>query len=91
VSEIPIEQRDATEVKYISGLQDGEVKTVLLTPEDSPAGNYAFDVTPARLVTGLITERGICDASEEGVLGLYPEMRRGDSYGLPGPGHEKRH
>ncbi|MCK4783593.1 MAG: hypothetical protein KAV87_07580, partial [Desulfobacteraceae bacterium] len=46
-----------------------------LTPEDSPAGNYAFDVTPARLVTGLITERGICDASEEGVLGLYPEKR----------------
>ncbi len=44
-----------------------------MTPEDSPAVNYAFDVTPARLVTGLITERGICDASEEGVLGLYPE------------------
>jgi len=44
-----------------------------LTPEDSPAVNYAFDVTPARLLTGLITERGICTASEEGVLGLYPE------------------
>ena len=43
-----------------------------MTPEDSPAVNYAFDVTPARLVTGLITERGICAASEEGVLGLYP-------------------
>ena len=39
------------------------------------AANYAFDVTPARLVTGLITERGICDASEEGVLGLYPEKK----------------
>lgn len=75
VQQIPIEQRDATEVKYISGLHDGEIKTVLLTPEDSPAANYAFDVTPARLVTGLITERGICAASEEGVLGLYPEKR----------------
>jgi methylthioribose-1-phosphate isomerase len=75
VKEIPIEERDATEVKYIQGLHDGEIKKVLLTPENSPAGNYAFDVTPARLVTALITERGICDASEEGVLGLYPEKR----------------
>lgn len=79
VKEIPIERRDATEVKYIAGLLDGETRSVLLTPEDSPAENYAFDVTPARLVTGLITERGICDASEEGVLGLYPEKR---SHGL---------
>jgi methylthioribose-1-phosphate isomerase len=75
VEEIPIEQRDATEVKYMSGLHEGEIKTVLLTPEDSPAANYAFDVTSARLVTGLITERGVCEASEEGVLGLYPEKR----------------
>ena len=73
VKEIPIEQRDETEVKFIPGLSGGEIITVLLAPEDSPAGNYAFDVTPARLVTGLITERGICQASEEGVLGLYPE------------------
>lgn len=76
VKEIPIEQRDASEVKYISGLHEGEIKTVLLTPADSPAANYAFDVTPAHLVTGLITERGICEASEEGVLGLYPEMKK---------------
>jgi methylthioribose-1-phosphate isomerase len=75
VKEIPIEQRDETEVKFIPGLFGGEIITVLLAPEDSPAGNYAFDVTPARLVTGLITERGICQASEEGVLGLYPEKR----------------
>ena len=73
VKNIPIEQRDATEVRTIQGLHEGVIKTVLLTPEDSPAVNYAFDVTPSRLVTGLITERGICDASEEGVLGLYPE------------------
>ena len=75
VKEIPIEQRDETEVKFIPGLSDGKIITVLLAPEDSPAGNSAFDVTPARLVTGLITERGICEASEEGVLGLYPEKR----------------
>jgi len=73
VKDIPIEQRDAAEVKYISGLHGGEIKTVLLTPKDSPAANYAFDVTPARLVTGLITDRGICEATEEGILGLYPE------------------
>jgi methylthioribose-1-phosphate isomerase len=76
LAEIPIEQRDGTEVRTITGLHQGEMTTVRLTPEKSPAANYAFDVTPARLVTGLITERGICDASEEGVLGLYPEKRR---------------
>ncbi|MDM8530535.1 S-methyl-5-thioribose-1-phosphate isomerase [Anaerolineales bacterium HSG25] len=75
VAEIPIEQRDATEVKYIAGAHEGGTKTVLLTPENSPAANYAFDVTPARLVTALITERGICEASEDGILGLYPEKR----------------
>ena len=73
VKEVPIEQRGGEEVRYIQGLHDGEIKKVLLTPVDSPAANFAFDVTPARLVTGLITERGICEASEEGVLGLYPE------------------
>jgi methylthioribose-1-phosphate isomerase len=76
VADIPIEQRDGAEVKQIQGLHEGEIKSVLLTPPDSPAANYAFDVTPARLVTGLITERGICEASESGVLGLYPEKRK---------------
>jgi methylthioribose-1-phosphate isomerase len=76
VKEIPIEQRDGEEVKYIQGLHEGELKTVLLMPESSRAGNYAFDVTPARLVTGLITERGICEASDKGVLGLYPEKKQ---------------
>ncbi len=76
VREIPIEQRGEDEVKYIQGLHEGEVKRVLLTPPESPAANYAFDVTPARLVTGLITERGIAEASEEGLLTLYPERRK---------------
>jgi methylthioribose-1-phosphate isomerase len=73
VQEIPIEQRDGTEVRLMSGLHEGNIKEVLLTPPESPTANYAFDVTPARLVTGLITERGICPASEEGVLKLFPE------------------
>jgi methylthioribose-1-phosphate isomerase len=73
--EIPIEQRDTSEVKTIQGLYDGEIISVLLTPETSPATNYAFDVTPARFVDGLITERGICQASEAGVLDLFTEKK----------------
>jgi methylthioribose-1-phosphate isomerase len=70
---IPIEKRDEKEVKYIQGLCDGEMRTVLLTPKESPAINYAFDITPARLITGLITERGICEANEKGICDLFPE------------------
>ena len=76
IKEIPIEERGATEVKFIQGLYKGETVEILLTPEDSPAANYAFDVTPARLVTGLITERGICAANERSILDLYPERRQ---------------
>ncbi|MBN2367376.1 S-methyl-5-thioribose-1-phosphate isomerase [Candidatus Woesearchaeota archaeon] len=72
--DIPIEQRGDEEVKYIQGKDNsGELTKVLLTPEKSPAANYAFDVTPARLVTGLITERGVCGADKEGIKKLYPE------------------
>jgi methylthioribose-1-phosphate isomerase len=74
LAEVPIEERDATEVTGITGrTADGQVVSVTVTPEDSPAANYAFDITPARLVTGLITERGVCDASEAGLSSLYPE------------------
>jgi methylthioribose-1-phosphate isomerase len=74
VREIPIENRSPREVTHISGrLGDGSVATVALTPEGSPAANPAFDVTPARLVTGLITERGIAEASEPGLRRLFPE------------------
>jgi methylthioribose-1-phosphate isomerase len=74
--EIPIEERDPKEVTEIAGrLPDGTVARVQLTPNGSPAANPAFDVTPARLVTGLITERGICPASREGLLSLFPEYR----------------
>ncbi|MBK8491833.1 MAG: S-methyl-5-thioribose-1-phosphate isomerase [Saprospirales bacterium] len=72
---IPVEQRGAVEVKSIEGW-DGRKRTeVLLTPSNTPAVNYGFDITPARLVTGLITERGICRASEEGILTLFPEWK----------------
>jgi len=73
LSETPIEERSADEVRYIQGMRNGKVQTVLLPPIDSPAVNYGFDVTPARLVTGLITERGVCAASEEGIRALFPE------------------
>jgi methylthioribose-1-phosphate isomerase len=74
LTEIPIEERDQNEVKYITGLRaDGKIDSVLICPETTPASNYGFDVTPARLVTGLITERGVCDANEEGILSLFPE------------------
>jgi methylthioribose-1-phosphate isomerase len=74
VREIPIESRSAREVTHISGrLPDGSVATIAITPDESPAANPAFDVTPARLVTGLITERGIAEASEAGLRKLFPE------------------
>jgi methylthioribose-1-phosphate isomerase len=74
LSEIPIEERGAEEVTEIAGLSaDGAVTRVRVANPGSPAGNPAFDVTPARLVTGLITERGRCRASEAGLLSLYPE------------------
>lgn len=72
--DIPIETRSEREVTHISGLTErGTVETVQLTPTGSAAINYGFDVTPARLVTGLITERGICKASRTGLAGLFPE------------------
>ena len=73
---IPIEERAADEVTTISGRDaHGRIVSVGLTPEGSPAANYAFDVTPARLVTALVTERGVCAASEEGLGALFPSAR----------------
>ena len=74
--DIQIEERDPAEVTSITGrTAQGTIETVSVTPPGSAAANYGFDVTPARLVTGLITERGICEATTEGLLGLYPENR----------------
>jgi len=73
---IEIEERAPEEVTRIRGkASDGTLVDVQLTPDGSDAGNYAFDVTPARLVTGLITERGVARASHEGLLALFPERR----------------
>ncbi|HEY3900816.1 MAG TPA: S-methyl-5-thioribose-1-phosphate isomerase [Chthoniobacter sp.] len=76
LAEIPIEERGSQEVKYADGWLDGARAEVLVAPPDSAAMNYGFDVTPRRLVTGLITERGICKAREEDILALFPERRR---------------
>jgi len=74
--EIPIEHRDSTEVTHLQGKDShGELCEIQLTPDDSCAANPAFDVTPARLVTGLITERGTCEANREALNALYPEQR----------------
>lgn len=75
VKEIPIEERNPDEIRYVQGLCEGGIKAVLVPPENSPAKDYAFDVTPSRLVTGFITERGICGASEKEVLALFPEKK----------------
>ena len=74
VAEIPIEERNAAEVSDVQGrLPDGSIGTVRVTPLATPSNNPAFDVTPGRLVTGLITERGICPATPDGLAALFPE------------------
>lgn len=71
ISEIPIEQRNAAEVAEMEGILNGQIETVRIIPENSLVANYGFDVTPARLITGLITERGICKANKESILSLF--------------------
>jgi methylthioribose-1-phosphate isomerase len=78
LKDIPIEERNPDEVRYVQGLCNGKVQTVLVPPEKSPAANPAFDVTPARLVTGFITERGVCNATEADIMALFPEKTLGD-------------
>jgi len=73
--DIPIEERDAEEVKYVSGLCEEGIRRVLIAPEGARVSNFGFDVTPAELVTGLITERGIAQANETSLLGLFPEKK----------------
>jgi methylthioribose-1-phosphate isomerase len=74
LAQIPIEERDGAELSHISGrTAEGGIATIQLVPEGSPVANYAFDVTPARLVSGLITERGVATASRQGLAALFPE------------------
>jgi methylthioribose-1-phosphate isomerase len=78
VREIPIEQRSGEEVSTITGrTRQGRIETVSITATGSPVANYAFDVTPGRLVTGLITELGIAEASRRGIEALFPGRARG--------------
>jgi methylthioribose-1-phosphate isomerase len=75
-ADIPIEDRGREEVLHLSGrLESGEVASVAIAADGTPARNPGFDVTPARLVTGIITERGICPATKDGLLSLYPERK----------------
>jgi methylthioribose-1-phosphate isomerase len=73
LAEIPIEERAAQEVQHADGWADGRLLEVRVTPEGSPAANYGFDVTPRRLISGLITERGICQPNEQSIRALFPE------------------
>ena len=77
VAEIPIEQRGAEEVATMTGrTKDGRIETVQIVPDGSAVANYGFDVTPARLVTGLITERGVLQASRQALAAAFPERAK---------------
>jgi methylthioribose-1-phosphate isomerase len=72
IGEIPIEERDGDEIAWVEGQNaEGKLETVRLFPNASPVVNYGFDVTPARLITGLITERGVCDAMEPSLMRMF--------------------
>jgi methylthioribose-1-phosphate isomerase len=73
VKEIIVEERNPEEVTTISGIADGKIQTVRICPENSVAVNYGFDITPARLITGLITEKGICMANEKNITEMFSE------------------
>jgi len=76
LKEIPIEERHQDEVRYFKGkAKSGKIESVLICPTTTGAANYGFDVTPAKYVTKLITERGVCSASEKGILELFPEYK----------------
>jgi methylthioribose-1-phosphate isomerase len=73
LQQIPIEERDPDEIRWVQGRDGEQTRRVLIPPAGSPAANHAFDVTPARLVTGFITERGICAANADAIEAMFPE------------------
>jgi methylthioribose-1-phosphate isomerase len=73
LKEVPIEQRSANEITHVDGCYDGKPIQVRVAPDGSPAANFAFDITPRKFVTGLITERGVCEANESAIRALFPE------------------
>ena len=76
ITQIPIEERNKEEVMYIQGSRNGQLEEILITDPSSKISNYAFDVTPARLITGLITEKGICKPEKNSILELFPEKKQ---------------
>ena len=75
LKQAPIEQRDGSEVLQVTGrLPNGDIGSVIIAPDETKAANYAFDVTPARLITGLITERGVVEASEQAITNAFPDL-----------------
>lgn len=76
ITDIPIEERNANEIKLMQGLYQQQIIEMLITTENCNAANYGFDVTPAQLIAGIITERGISEASEKGLLSLFPEQNK---------------
>jgi methylthioribose-1-phosphate isomerase len=74
LQEIEIEQRDGTEIMFVEGQGEEEMQKVRILPNDSPVSNHGFDITPARLVSGFITERGICKAGEKEIMEMFPDM-----------------
>jgi methylthioribose-1-phosphate isomerase len=76
VREIPIEERNGAEVTLVQGrTKDGRIESVQISPDGTSARNPAFDVTPAELVTGLLTERGLCPATEAGMAAMFPDLK----------------
>lgn len=75
INEIIIEERDAEEIKFIQGVYKNKIISMLITDIESKAANFAFDVTPARLITGLITEKGICQADRDSIMDLFPDKK----------------
>jgi methylthioribose-1-phosphate isomerase len=73
MKEIIIEERDPVEVTNVTGFADGKIQSVRICPEDTTAANYGFDITPARLITGLITEKGICRATEKDIKEMFSD------------------
>ncbi len=73
LKEIVIEERDPEEVTNVTGFADGKIQSVRICPENTTAANYGFDITPARLITGLITEKGICRATEKDIKEMFSD------------------
>lgn len=73
VNEIPVEEREQDEVRFVTGINDGRMLSVRICPEKTPAANPGFDVTPAELISGLITERGICRPEEKDIKEMFSD------------------